>query len=184
MKHILIVTLLFLRCVNISSAQAEHYAGLAVSNVVGPSYTLRHNRLAAVADAGWLAGFSGAYASVGGMYELLSINSLQKLLRLENKQSNAGDMLVSMGLGVFAQDYHSPSARQRRRADNLGYVAPFGLNVLVEFRWRTEALPSWNVALRIRGPVYFTAKEYEDVFSKGAGAMMLATCQLVVQRRF
>jgi hypothetical protein len=181
-KVLLLIPVFF--CGNISSAQTEHYVGLAVSNVMGPSYTLRHNRWTATADAGWLTGFNGMYASVGGMYELLSTNRLLKFLKLENRQDNTGDMLVSTGLGLFGQDYYSPSARQKRWADKLSYVAPSGLNVLLDFHFRYETLPDWNFAMRVRLPAYFTAKEHEDVFSKGYGAMMLATWQIVAQRRF
>jgi hypothetical protein len=183
MKKILFIQVLLCNVVMFSHAQTEQYVGLAVSNVVGPSYTLRHNRWTATADAGWLAGFNGMYASVGGMYRLISIKETSKFFKIKERPDDA-NMLVSMGLGLFAQDYYCPSARQKRWADKLAYVAPFGCNVLMEMYFRDESLPNWNFAMRYRGPVYFTTKEYEDVFSKGTGAVMLATWQIVVQRRF
>jgi hypothetical protein len=33
-------------------------------------------------------------------------------------------------------------------------------------------------------PVYFTAKEYEDVFAKEASSAMLAAWQIAAQRKF
>ena len=186
-KILLTVQVLLLWGIGASlQAQTEHYAGLAISNVIGPSYTLRHNRWSVVADAGWLTGFKGIYASAGGMYELLSMNRLIRFFKIPSGQNSGDgfDMLMSMGLGVFAQDYYSPSARQRRWADKLSYVAPLGCNAMCEMCWRREALPDWSFALRFRLPLYFTAREYEDVLSKGAGVAMPATWQIVVQRKF
>ncbi|MDR1417347.1 MAG: hypothetical protein LBJ57_08025 [Prevotellaceae bacterium] len=191
MKKKLLALQVFLLCAinnassqdqNQAQVQTEHYIGLAVSNVVGPSYALRHNRWSVVADAGWLTGFSGVYASVGGMYELSSMNRVLKFFRLENRQ-NGTDMLMSMGFGLFGQDYYCPSIRQRKWADKLSYVTPLGCNALFEFYFREKKLPDWNFAFRFRGPVYFTTREYKDVLSKGAVAMMLGTYQIVVQRR-
>ncbi|MDR1023394.1 MAG: hypothetical protein LBL94_09020 [Prevotellaceae bacterium] len=163
-------------------AQTEHYVGLAVSNVVGPSYTLRHNCWTATADVGWLAGFNGMYASVSGMYQLLNMYDILKFFKVRNKPKE--DVLMNIGLGLFAQDYYSPSVRQKRWADKLGYVALSGCNMLIEYYFRDEKLSNWNFAMRCRLPVYFTTKEHEDVLSKGSVAMMLATFQIVVQRKF
>ncbi|MDR2813385.1 MAG: hypothetical protein LBB79_01830 [Prevotellaceae bacterium] len=115
MKKILLTQVLMFGIAALSHAQTEHYAGLVVSNVIGPSYTLRHNRWSAVADAGWLTGFNGMYASVGGMYRILSMNKILKFFG--RRELNGRDMLISMGLGLFAQDYYSPSDRQKRWAD-------------------------------------------------------------------
>ena len=82
-KILLTVQVLLLWGIGASlQAQTEHYAGLAISNVIGPSYTLRHNRWSVVADAGWLTGFKGIYASAGGMYELLSMNRLIRFFKI------------------------------------------------------------------------------------------------------
>ncbi|MDR1342336.1 MAG: hypothetical protein LBK18_03655 [Prevotellaceae bacterium] len=185
-KVFLITTLqVFLLCSSATSlqAQTEHYVGLAVSNVIGPSYTLRHNRWTATADAGWLAGFNGMYASMGGMYRILNMNQISKFFKIKERQDSS-DVMINVRLGLFAQDYYSPSVRQKRWADKLAYVAPFGCNMLVELYFHEERLPNWNFAMRFRGPVYFTTKEHEDIFSKGTVATMLATFQIVVQRRF
>jgi hypothetical protein len=170
-----------------SCAQTEHYAGLAVSNVIGPSYTLRHNRWMAVADAGWLTGFKGIYASVGGMYEVINMDKVLKLLKFfgKNVPDSGDDMQLSMGLGLFAQDYWNASAREARWANELGYAAPFGLHVLSEYRIYPEALQHWSFALRYRGPIYFTTKEYDHVISnKNKAVMMAALLQIVVQHKF
>lgn len=185
-QNLFIAALLGLCSINIASAQTEHYAGIAVSNVIGPSYTLRHNRWSVVADAGWLTGFNGVYASVGGMYGLVNLddmNRVQKFFKMPNRPNNGDDMQVSMGLGVFAQDYYNPSARQRRWADELSYMAPSGLNLMVGFCFRSGALPDWNFAWRFRSPVYFTTREQEHAYSKSS-IMLLATYQIVVQRKF
>ncbi|MDR3366636.1 MAG: hypothetical protein LBO71_06695 [Prevotellaceae bacterium] len=166
-----------------SQAQTEHYVGLAVSNVTGVSYRFYHNRWMAVADAGWLIGFRGMYASAGGMYELYDVGKLTKFFY--KKFDDKGDIITAnLGLGFYAQRYYSASVRQKKWAEALGYAAPFGALMYVENRWRLKAMPNWDWAMRFRIPLHLTEDGKLYIFTQGANVAMLAGMQLVGLYKF
>jgi hypothetical protein len=181
MKKILLAIQVFLLCAinTFSQPQPEHYIGLAAGNVVGPSYALHHNRWMAVADAGWLTGFRGFYASGGGMYKTQWVKSIsERWSTSAGEKKNHGEL--NIGVGLFAQDYYRPTVYQQKLAEKLGYIAPFGAVMLIDFSSRYAALPGWNLAVRFRLPVPFTTKLSDDY---PLANMLLPAIQVVLQRK-
>jgi hypothetical protein len=173
MKHFFLIVVFVLLCATNVRAQSEHHLGLAISNVVGPSYTFSHNRWSITGIAGWLTGFKGGYASLEGTYDIFP-----PIYRWIKREEHSHRIRVNMGLGFFAQDYINPSDKQQQWANHLQYLSPFGCNIIVEGRY--NLLSDWQFAFRMRGPVPFSDKDI-DYGSRSYGYYLLSSWQLVIQ---
>ncbi|MDR3366628.1 MAG: hypothetical protein LBO71_06645 [Prevotellaceae bacterium] len=123
-----ILLLLVLFSDKIGAAQTEHHLGVIGGKVLGPTYTLQHNRWNVTATGGWLTGFKGGYASVTGGYRVISL--LRDFRYFGNESADflyGKGISVDLGLGVFGLGYLAPTVTQRKLAREMDYTTPLGV---------------------------------------------------------
>jgi hypothetical protein len=123
-------------------AQTEHHVGMIAGKVVGPIYTLQHNRWNVTATGGWLTGLRDGHVAVTGGYRLL--------------YNRSGVMMVDAGLGLFGQKYTALTARQEQWAREMEYDVPFG--ALLATKLHVDIAERWSYEMHVGTPLYFTEK--------------------------
>ncbi|MDR1342343.1 MAG: hypothetical protein LBK18_03695 [Prevotellaceae bacterium] len=137
--------LLLLFACKAATAQTEHHLGMIGGKVVGPIYTLQHNRWNVTATGGWLTGVSGGHLSVTGQYRLLYHES--------------GMMMVDAGMGLFGQGYTAASgSTQERFAKRMNYDTPFGVQIMTKLLFNFAE--KWSYGMHVGMPLILTENEF------------------------
>jgi hypothetical protein len=168
-KIFLFFTLLFISFTAMSQT-VEHWVGCSVGNVIGSTYIYHYNRWNVVAAAGLLTGFEGGHASVGGLYDI-NLGKFGECLY---------SAYFSVGLGLFAQNYYNPSAKQEQWAKDMGYLSPYGVHTMIEFH--SPISSRWGFVVRNRIPIYFT--NIEDKHSTYLGSLLSFTQFMFIYKLF
>jgi hypothetical protein len=143
-------------------SQTEHHVGMIAGKVIGPIYTLQHNRWNVTATGGWLAGFKGGYVAVTGGY---------RLLYFEN------GLKADAGLGLFGQKYTALTSRHEQWAKEMEYDTPFG--VLLATKLSFDFSEKWRYGMHIGMPLTLTENELSR--QKNIGQWWLYMIQLSLQ---
>jgi hypothetical protein len=137
-------------------SQTEHHVGMIGGKVLGPVYTLQHNRWSVTTAGGWLTGFKGGYASVTGGFRVIRL--------LENSgYSNGADFTpfqginVDLGLGIFGLGYVAPTAKQKELARKMDYATPFGVQFIGKIYFNVA--PNWTLGMHIGAPLLMNPAE-------------------------
>ncbi|MDR1024021.1 MAG: hypothetical protein LBL94_12255 [Prevotellaceae bacterium] len=142
----LVAVLLILFSGKAATAQTEHHFGVIAGKVLGPIYTLQHNRWSVTAIGGWLTGVSGGHVSVTGQYRLLYHES--------------GLMMADMGMGLFGQRYTAASgSMQERFAKRMNYDTPFGVQITAKLLFNFAE--KWSYGMHIGMPLILTENEFK-----------------------
>ncbi|MDR3366629.1 MAG: hypothetical protein LBO71_06650 [Prevotellaceae bacterium] len=135
--------------------------------MIGPIYTLQHNRWNVTATGGWLTGFKGGYASVTGKYRLL--------------QDGRGMLMVYAGLGLFGQKYTALNAQQERFAKKMEYDTPFGVQLASKLQVKFSE--KWTYGMHIVAPLTLSEQKDNIGRQKNIGHWWLEMFQLSLQYR-
>jgi hypothetical protein len=175
--------LMWSSCKAVAVAQTEHHLGLIGGKVLGPMYTLQHNRWNVTAGGGWLTGFKGGYASVTGGYRVISLLENFGSYEAQPKFLYGGGVGVDLGLGVFGLGYAAPTSRQRKLARELDYTTPFGALFFGKVYFNVS--PSWSYGVHIGCPLLLNPTEesvgYNSHNANGIGKWCLYVVQMSLQ---
>ncbi|MDR1417339.1 MAG: hypothetical protein LBJ57_07985 [Prevotellaceae bacterium] len=147
-------------------SQTEHYLGMIGGKVLGPIYTLQHNRWNVTATGGWLTGFKGGHVSINGGYRVLYHES--------------GKMKADVGLGLFGQGYTASSAKQEQLAKELNYDIPFGVQVICKMH--VDISENWSYGVYIGMPLTGKGISIDGKYS--TWKLCLYVFQLSLQYKF
>ncbi|MDR1342344.1 MAG: hypothetical protein LBK18_03700 [Prevotellaceae bacterium] len=152
-----------------ATAQTEHHLGMIGGKVVGPIYTLQHNRWNVTTTGGWLTGFKGGYASLTGGYRVFSL--LENFEYAGVKLLYGRGIRVDLGLGIFGLGYVAPTLQQKKLARELDYTTPFGVQFIGKIYFNVS--PNWSYGMHIGIPLLTNPTEESIGYSDNNSGVAL-----------